>query len=241
VRPSSVIGGLALVVVIGGCQGAPTPSRTVVDHAVVTTTAPTTTVPPTTTTTAPICATTGPSPVTVPAATALEPMLLTLDDVPVGYAPVGPQTTAPSTAAEFYGAVPPSLPLVSVDFSLGSAATGPTYDITEALTALTTDQAAVDLLRTVRKTARACGLTGTPVTLSGMTPSLVATTSIGGTGDEDVTSAVVFTTKGPYLLELTWRNSLAVYPDGPPPAPPPLPGIDEMADLAEAALAHLPA
>jgi hypothetical protein len=230
---------LALVVVIGGCHGPPTPSRTVADHAA-TTTNPSTTVPPTTTTTPPACASTGPSPATVPAATALEPLLLTLDDVPVGYASTGPQTTAPATASAFYGAVPPSLPLVSVDFTLGSAATGPTYDITEALTALTTDQAATDMLHTVSKVARACGLTGTPVTLSGTTPSLVATTSIGGTGDEDITSAVVFTTKGPYLLELTWWNSVAVYPDGPPPAPPPLPGIDQMTDLAQAALAHLP-
>jgi hypothetical protein len=209
----------------------------VADHADTTTVL--TTTRPTTTNTAPACATTGPSPATVPAATALEPLLLTLDDVPVGYA-TGPQTTAPTTVSEFYGAVAPSLPLVSVDFSLGSATTGPTYDITETLTVLTTDQAATDLLQTVRKLARACGLTGTPVTLSGTTPTLVATTSIGGTGDEDLTTAVVFTTKGPYLMELIWRNSIAVTPDAPPPAPPPLPGIDEMADLATTALAHLP-
>jgi hypothetical protein len=196
--------------------------------------------PPTpSSTTLPGCDPSGPVPAALPAAAQIEPLLLTAADVPVGYTSTGPQTTSPS-GVPFSGALPASVPVAYVSFSLGSGPTGPYYDIAEALGQAASPTAAMALVHQTKAAAHACGFSGTTVDLPGTVANLTATTFIGGTSDEDTSSAIAVTAQGPYVLEVSWLNSLTTYPDSPPPAQPPLPSTDQMGSIMDAALAQIP-
>ena len=169
---------------------------------------PTTTVTPTTvplTATAAACETdwTG-----GPVAPRLDPLLLTLADVPEGYTTTGPETVN-SSPPEFAGVVPLSVPLAYITFTKGDTTTGPSSGIVEALDQTTSPQQAESLLNRLHGLLAQCGDGAEQtVDLPGPVPNLFAIIGNGGSSIQALLMATVFTSKGPFLLEVRWFSQV---------------------------------
>lgn len=172
----------------------------------------------------------------------LERLLLDVHDVPVGYATNGPQASI--SGPEFDGAVSPTVPTSSITFTMGSDP-GPTSDIVEAVAETPSAPAATSLLDQVDAVATACSPdAGMTVALPGVVPHLTATTTTGGTSNEYISTAEVFTAKDRYLVEVRWFNSQYI-PENPAtetqtPGRQPLPTPTVMGAVVDAALTHIP-
>jgi hypothetical protein len=176
-----------------------------------------------------------------PVASQLDPLLLTLTDVPSGYTTTGPETVN-SSPPEFDGVVPKSVPIAYVTFTMGNATTGPSSGIVEALDQTTSPQTAASLLSQVNSVVSECGNGAeTTVDLPGPVPNLVATVSNAGSSIQALLIATVFTSKGPFLLEVRWFSQKLNSGSGPKPRLPPLPTPAVMGSVVDAALARIPA
>jgi hypothetical protein len=121
-----------------------------------------------------------------------------------------------------------------------------TEKIDESL-AQDTSAAASDLAMQLQRVTAGCGSGSTTVRLPGTAPNLVATTllrsqvptTLAGSRSEDISSAEVYTSKGPYLVEVSWDNTVDIFLPGPAPQPA-LPPPSVMGSVVDAALAHLP-
>jgi hypothetical protein len=173
-----------------------------------------------------------------PVASQLGPLLLTLKDVPKGYATTGPETVN-SSPPEFDGVVPMSVPIAYITFTMGNATTGPSSGIVEALDQTTSPQEAASLLNQVNSHVSECanGAEKT-VDLPGPVPNLVATTFNSGSSIQALLTATVFTSKGPFVMEVRWSSQ--VLTSIPNTAPSPLPTPAVMGSVIDAALAHIP-
>jgi hypothetical protein len=121
---------------------------------------------------------------------------------------------------------------------------GPTSDIIEAVAETPSAEAATSLLDHVNAVATACSPdAGMTVDLPGVVPNLTATTTTGGTSNEYISTAEVFTTKGRYLVEVRWFNSQYIPENSAAetqtPGPQPLPTPTVMGSVADAALTHI--
>lgn len=133
------------------------------------------------------------------------------------------------------------MPVAYISFAMGSGPAGPFFNIVEALAQGTSAQAAINLLKQVNDVATRCGYTGTLVDLPGSVPGLVAVANPdGGQRGELISSAIVFTTTGPYVLEVRWFNSLDTYNTGVTGPQPALPTPAVMGSILDAALAYIP-
>jgi hypothetical protein len=181
--------------------------------------------------------------VLLPNSAQLVSLLLDVHDVPPGYATNGPQASV--SGPEFDGAVSTTVPTSYITFTMGSDP-GPTSDIIEAVAETPSAQAATRLLDHVNAVATACSPdAGMTVALPGVVPNLTATTTTGGTSNEYISTAEVFTTKDRYLVEVRWFNSQYI-PENPAtetqtPGPQPLPIPTVMGSVVDAALTHIPA
>jgi hypothetical protein len=193
--------------------------------------------PTTTTTEAPTPTTTVPEEcekieIDSPSATALAPLLLTTTDIPHGYATSGPE---PSTSdLPFNGELPQSTPVTSISFE---TTTGPQLvRIDESVARDTSAQAASDLAHELQSVEATCAADSATVSLPGTVPDLVATTMRG----DDISNAEVYTSKGSYLVEVSWNKSLNLYytgKTGPQPSPP---TAAVMSSVVDAALGRIP-
>jgi len=176
-----------------------------------------------------------------PVASQLDPLLLTVTDVPRGYSTTGPETVN-SSPPEFDGVVPQSVPIAYITFTMGNTTTGPSSGIVEALDQTTSSQKAASLLSQVNSLVSECGNGAeTTVDLPGPVPNLVATISNPGSSVQALLIATVFTSKGPFLLEVRWFSQELISGSEPNPVLPPLPTPAVMGSVVDAALAHIPA
>jgi hypothetical protein len=176
-----------------------------------------------------------------PVASQLDPLLLTLADVPSGYTTTGPETVN-SSPPEFDGVVPKSVPIAYITFAMGSARTGPSSGINEALDQTTSPQAAASVLSQVNSVDAECGNGGeTTVDLPGQVPNLVATIANAGSSIQSLLIATVYTSKGPFVLEVNWFSQELISGSEPNPPLPPLPTPAVMGAVMDAALARIPA
>ena len=243
--------GVLTIAVIGfgalftGCTTNPsTDQRDASDHQAVASSSTTTSSVPAVVTT-PCHGVAGPGPAPAASAAAIEPLLLTAADVPSGYETTGPQVTPPS-GPEFYAAIPPSVPVAYVAFSMNSNP-GPggiqqSQDgIIEAVARASSPQAATGLLQTVEAAAKACGAGGNAVALPGSVPNLFALETNGGTSSQSIATAEVFAVRGDYVNETRWFNTnLAEASSVVLPAPPPMPTPDVIGSVVDAALGRIP-
>jgi hypothetical protein len=161
-------------------------------------------------------------------------------DVPRGYATTGPETVN-SMPPEFNGAVPQSVPLAYITFTMGRTTNGPSSGIVEALDQTTSPQEATDLLKGVNRLGTECDNgTGTPVDLPGAVPNLVATVFNEGSSIESLLRATAFATKGPFVMEIDWYSEAPVTGSEHAPVLAPLPTAAIMGSVMDAALAHIP-
>jgi hypothetical protein len=207
--------------------------------------APTTAVPPTNTTLAP-CGPFDPGPPYPPLSPQLAPLLLTLADLPLGWASSPSSITG--TLGAFNTAVPSSLPYNTVEYY--DTGDPDSYDepvyfgqgLSEMLGEAPSVQAAQALAENLTSVNDRCH-PGTPLDLPGTEPDVVASVSLGVT----YSSATAYATRGPYVIQLTWADALppatGTLPTGtlPTSALAQLPPAAEMASIANAAVAHLPA
>jgi hypothetical protein len=174
-------------------------------------------------------------------ASQLDPLLLTSRDVPRGYTTTGPETVN-SSPPEFDGVVPKSVPIAYITFTMGNASAGPSSGIVEALDQTTSPPTAESLLSQVNSVDSECGNGAeTTVDLPGPVPNLVATIANAGSSIQALSMATVFTSRGPFLLEVRWFSQELISGTRPNPALPPLPTPAVMGSLVDAALAHIPA
>jgi hypothetical protein len=197
----------------------------------------TTTKLPTTTTTLGAsagCASFDPGPPYSPPSTQLAPFLLTLDDLPAGYAS-SPSVTL-GVLGEFNSAAPRSLLWNIVNYyDTGdpSSYDEPEYfgqSVSEMLGEAKSAQDAQSMLANLNMVNNRCN-PGTPVDLPGTDPNVVASVSSGQTD----LSAIAYAIKGTYVVQLTWEDL------EPRHTQEQLPTAAEMASIVNAALAHLPA
>jgi hypothetical protein len=200
--------------------------------------APTTAEPPTTTTivASGACAPFDPGPPYPPLSSQLAPLLLTLGDLPVGYA------SSPSgivgVLGDFNSAAPSSLPYNTVNYY--DTGDPDSYDepvyfgqgVDEMLGEAPSVQSAQMMAVSLSSVNDRCH-PGMPLDLPGTQPTVMASVSLG----EKYSSAIAYATKGPYVVQLTWADALP-QPTGTPAQ---LPTAAEMASIVTAALAHLPA
>ena len=129
----------------------------------------------------------------------------------------------------FGGELPQSAPVANVSFSI---TTGPELEtIDESVARDTSAQAASTLARQSQNIEGTCASDIATVPLPGPDPNLVATTSRG----EDSAKAEVYTSKGPYVVEVSWKKSLNMYysgKTGPQPVPPTAAVMSSMVDNA---------
>ncbi len=245
---------------LGGCAAATVQTWTI-PNPVPASTAPTSPAPtspaPTSTTSTPISST---APVTAvpvacgggnetdePASSSLDRLLLTVSDLPHGYISSGPDGATSSLV--FGGELPRSVPVAAITYGEDSdVASGvATERIDESLAQDTSAPAASDLAVQLQGVTAGCVSGSTTVHLPGTVPNLIATTSLrsqvpttlAGSQSEDISSAVVYASKGPYLVEVSWDNTLDIFRSGPAPQPA-LPTPSVMGSVVDAALAHLP-
>jgi hypothetical protein len=183
-----------------------------------------------------------------PGSQSLTSLLLEASDVPPGYTTTGAATASPDGSAEFNGALPATVPVAYTAFSIdsGSGAIDQIHEgIIEALTEASSPTTATDLLRRTDTLVAECGGDGTTVTLPGSVPNLSAAIESGDASRSQVSSsAIVFATKGPYVLEVRWFNSNVIVDEsaGPPADAPPLPTQAVMGSVVDdvSALSKLP-
>jgi hypothetical protein len=133
-----------------------------------------------------------------------------------------------------------SVPIAYITFTMGDTATGPSSGIVEALDQTTSPQQAATLLNQVNTVVAECGNgAGKTVDLPGPIPNLVATVFNAGSSIEALLGATVFTSKGPFLLEVRWFSQVST--SVPNAVVPPLPTPAVMGSVMDAALAHIPA
>ena len=163
----------------------------------------------------------------------------TLKDVPNGYTTTGPETVN-SSPPEFDGVVPMSIPIAYITFTMGNATTGPSSGIVEALDQTPSPQKAASLLNQVNSVVSECanGADRT-VDLPGPVPNLVATIFNAGSSMQALLIATLFTSKGPFLLEVRWFSQVLSSVTN--AVVPPLPTPAVMGSVMDAALAHIPA
>jgi hypothetical protein len=213
--------------------------------------APSTTSPRTTTSLLPAaaCASFDPGPPYPPVSAQLAPLLLTLTDLPAGWA------SSPSgivgLLGEFNSAAPSSLPSNGVSYY--DTGDPDSYDepvyfgqgVSETLGEAPSAQAAQMIMENLNSETNRCH-PGTPLDLPGTEPNIIATVSLGAT----YSSAIAYATKGTYVVQLTWADALPQATAGATTLPPgtlptgalaQLPPAAEMASIANAALADLPA
>jgi hypothetical protein len=209
--------------------------------------APTTAVPPTTIPLhADACAFFDPGPPYPPVSAQLAPLLLTLGDLPSGYG--SSPSSIVGVLGELNSAAPRSLPSNGVEYyDTGdpSSYDEPVYfgqGVTETLGEASSAQAAQMIMENLSSETNRCH-PGTPLDLPGTQPNMTASVSLGVT----YSSAIAYATKGPYVVQLTWADApypaTGTLPTGtlPTDALAQLPPDAEMASVANAALAHLPA
>jgi hypothetical protein len=173
-----------------------------------------------------------------PVAPQLDPLLLTLKGIPDGYTTTGPETVN-SSPPEFDGVVPMSVPIAYITFTMGNATTGPSSGIVEALDQTSSPQKAASVLSQVNSVVSDCGNgTDKTVDLPGPIPNLVATTFNSGSSMGALLTATVFTSKGPFVLEVRWFSQ--VLSSIPNAVVPPLPTAAVMGSVMDAALARIP-
>lgn len=176
----------------------------------------------------------------------MEPLLLTTTEMPVGYVTKGPQLTPPSGTPEFFGALPPDVPVVyetfSMDSNQGPADIALTQDsITEAVAKATSSDAAIALLQKVDAAATACGGNGTSIAVPGSVSNLVASQQDGATASQSFATAEVFAVTGSYILETRWFNTNMANPTAPmPPAAAVAPTAQTIGTVVDAALRRIP-
>jgi hypothetical protein len=167
-----------------------------------------------------------------PAATTLDSLLLTSADIPHGYTTSGPDLATSNLL--FGGALPPSAPVASVSFS---TTTGPVFErIDESVARDTSTQAASYLALESQKIEPACDSGTATVSLPGAVPNLVATTMRG----DGSASSEVYTSKGPYLLEVSWTRSLNLSYPGKTGSRPVPPTPAEMSSVVDEAWGRIP-
>jgi hypothetical protein len=138
---------------------------------------------------------------------------------------------SPVGSAEFYGALTDTVPVAYVAYSMDSDP--------EALAKATSPAATVALLSQTKMLVQRCGGGGTAVMLPGSVPNLSAATESGPANrSQYISSAIVFATKGPYLLEVRWFNSSLIQVSTTDAPPLPTPAV--MGSVVDAALARLP-
>ncbi len=180
---------------------------------------------------------------TAPAASAqaagLQPLLITLADLPSGYG------AAPSAiigaVGQFNGAVPGAVPIAGVDFN-DTGNPGSYHELAnfgngvdEALGETTSTESAVRLAAKLAAIDAQCH-PGPTIDLPGTVPDAVARETSGTSSDTSYAYAITYLTKGPYVVQLTWGfvellGATAVYA---------LPSPTSMAQQVDGALAHLP-
>jgi len=185
------------------------------------------------------CETIPMSPAASVQASGLQPLLITLADLPAGYG------TAPSAiigaVGQFNGAVPGTVPVAGADFNdtgnpssyheLANFGNG----VDEMLGETTSTESAVSLAAQLAAVDAQCH-PGPTIDLPGPVPDAVARETSGTTSDTSYAYAITYVTKGPYVVQLTWGfvqllGATAVYA---------LPSPTSMAQEVDAALAHLP-
>ena len=213
--------------------------------------ATTTAVPPTTTVPLPADACTffDPGPPYPPASAQLAPLLLTLADLPTGWA--SSPSAIVGNLGEFNSAAPRTLPSNGVSYY--DTGNPDSYDepvyfgqgVSETLGEAPSAQAAQTIMEHLNSETNRCH-PGTPLDLPGTEPNIIASVSLGVT----YSSAIAYATKGPYVVQLAWADALPVRTAGPTTLPreplatgaeAQLPPAAEMASTIDAALAHLPA
>jgi hypothetical protein len=184
------------------------------------------------------CASFNPGPPFASPSARLAPLLLTGDDLP--NLPNG-WGSSPSAIigvlGEFNSAAPGEIPYNSVDYYY--TGNPDSYHevvyfgqgVSEMLGRAPSPRAAQQMAGNLRAVNDRCH-PGMPLLL-GTKPNVVARVSSGRT----FSLAIAYVAKGPYVVQLTWANSLQ-QPTG---SLAKLPSSSEMASIANAALAHLPA
>ncbi len=177
------------------------------------------------------------SPYVPPGSASLEPLLLTAASLPARYTTSGP-TTHPD-GPEFYDETPKSLPVAYVSFLMGPDRFGNRFSITEAVGGLGSSASASRLRNRVDYLAQKCGfMTGRTVNLPGLVPNLKVSLNYGGGSRGDSSSsATMITAEGPYLIEVNWYDSRLNSTGSPTDVP--LPTLNEMGEVVDAALARL--
>jgi hypothetical protein len=175
--------------------------------------------------------------------------LLTLADFPSDYGSI-PSSIA-GTLGEFNAAVPSSLSYNSVEYYYPwtpSSSADSDYiglGVSEMLGEAPSAQAAQTMAENLNSVNNRCN-PGTPLDLPGTEPNVIVCESLGVT----YSSAIAYATKRPYVVQLTWVDELGETSAGPTTLPTgtlptgdvaQLPAATEMASIANAALAHLPA
>lgn len=179
----------------------------------------------------------------------LAPFLLTLADLPSDYGSNPSSVTG--TLGDFNAAVPSSLPYNFVEYyypwspNLADDSAYLGLGVSEMLGEAPSAQAAQTMAENLNSVNNRCH-PGTPLDLPGTEPTVLASESLSVT----YSSAIAYATKGPYVIQLTWVHSEGDTSSAPTTLPTgslpigdlaQLPAAADMASVANAALAHLPA
>ncbi len=175
-------------------------------------------------------------------------LLLTISDlVPHGYISSG--FDGATSSLLFGGELPLSVPVAAISYDQDNQeASGlVTEEIDEAVAEDSSASAASALAGQLQRASAACGPGSATVALAGTVPGLVATTSVRSevpttivvNAIADVSMATVYAAKGPYVVDVTWKNTLDI--DGPGNvSQPTLPSVTVMGEVVDNALAHIP-
>jgi hypothetical protein len=229
---------LVVVVSLGGCAiqvqtwTAPNPFPESVPVAPVPSTVPPPTTPsPLSTTSVPAGCTLGPE-VEQPAAAQLDPLLLTVPDLPDGYISSGANTA--TSNLQFRGELAPPVPVAAIFYGEFSGSVEKL--IKESLAEDTSASAAATEAHRLLSENVTCG-GGTIVDLPGPVPGLMATTSLVPPGTVGIATSIVDASKGSFVVEIGWTSTPFPVAGGGSAA---LPTPAMMASVTDAALAHLP-
>jgi hypothetical protein len=182
-----------------------------------------------------------------PASSSLDQLLLTVSDVPHGYISSGPDG---ATSSLLFGSeLAPSVPVAAISYGeFSDSGSGVETDIiNEALAEDTSVSAASSLAARLQRASAGCGPGSGTVRLPGPVPNLVATTRVRREVPTtlvinqvvDASSAEVYASKGPYLVEISWDNTSDITVSGALQQPA-LPAPTVMGSVADAALARIP-
>ena len=175
----------------------------------------------------------------------LQQFLLTPGDVPVGYTTKGPQVT---TGTNFVASVPSTVPVSYITFELGvpSTATSPTsapnYSISEVIGMVSSTQLAAQLAARIVSAAEQpeCLDPGRSVPLSGPVANVTAIENSGSSSAGSVATATVVTSKGPYIINLSWASQTSASQSSSAAAAPSPASLTEIESLLRVALSLIP-